>query len=53
MTESQIHALFTEIADGDPGPSRVDTRLAHRRGRARLRWQRACAAAPRYWRPQR
>ena len=44
MTESQIHALFTEIADGDPGPLRVDTQLAHRRGRARLRWQRACAA---------
>jgi hypothetical protein len=44
MTESQIHALFTEIADGDPGPSQVDTRLAHRRGRARLRWRRAYAA---------
>jgi hypothetical protein len=44
MTESQIHALFTEIADGDPGPMRVDTRLAQRRGRARLRWRRACAA---------
>jgi hypothetical protein len=44
MTESQIHALFTEIADGDPGPMRVDARLAQRRGRARLRWRRACAA---------
>src|SRR6202167_486256 len=43
MIESQIRTLFTEIADGDPGPLRVDTRLAHRRGRARLRWQRACA----------
>src|ERR1700689_1614568 len=43
MIESQIRTLFTEIADGDPGPLRVDTRLAPRRGRARLRWQRACA----------
>lgn len=43
MTESQLHALFNDIADGDPGPSRVDTRLAQRRGRARLRWRRACA----------
>jgi hypothetical protein len=45
MTEPQLRALFTEIADGDPGLSQVDTQLAYRRGRARLRWQRACAAA--------
>jgi hypothetical protein len=44
MTESQIHALFEEIADGDRGPSRVDTQLAQRRGRGRLRWRRAWAA---------
>jgi hypothetical protein len=44
MTEPQIRALFEEIADGDQGPLRVDPRLAQRRGRARLRWKRACAA---------
>jgi hypothetical protein len=41
MSESQIRALFTEIADGEPPGSRVDTQLARRRGRARLRWRRA------------
>src|SRR5262249_34904397 len=44
MTESQLRALFTQIADGEPGPSRVDAQLAFRRGRARVRWRRACAA---------
>ena len=47
MIESQVRALFTEIAGGEPGSSRVDTQLAHRRGRARLRWRRAgVAGAP-------
>jgi len=47
MIESQVRALFTEIAGGEPGASRVDTQLAHRRGRARLRWRRAgVASAP-------
>jgi hypothetical protein len=41
MIESQIRELFAEIADGEPVGSRVDTRLAHSRGRARLRWRRA------------
>jgi hypothetical protein len=44
MIESQIRALFAEIADGEPACSRADTQLAHRRGRARLRWRRACVA---------
>ena len=44
MIESQIRALFTEIADGEPAPSQVDIQLARRRGRARLRWRRACVA---------
>src|SRR6266567_2935937 len=44
MTESQVRALFNQIADGEAGPSRVDTQLALRRGRARLRWRRACVA---------
>ena len=44
MSESQIRALFAQIADGEPVPSRVDVQLAHRRGRARLRWRRACVA---------
>jgi hypothetical protein len=43
MIESRVRALFTEIADGEPATSRVDTQLARRRGRARLRWRRACA----------
>jgi hypothetical protein len=44
MTESQVRALFKQIADDEAGPSRVDTPLALRRGRARLRWRRACVA---------
>jgi hypothetical protein len=44
MLESQVRALFMEIADGEPDPPRVDTELAHRRGRARLRWRRASLA---------
>jgi hypothetical protein len=44
VTESQIHTLFAEIADGEPACSGVDTQLAHRRGRGRLRWRRACVA---------
>ncbi len=47
MIESQVRALFTGIANGEPGASRVDTQLARRRGRARLRWRRAgLASAP-------
>jgi hypothetical protein len=47
MIEDQVRALFTGIADGEPTPSRVDTGLARRRGRARLRWRRAgLAGAP-------
>jgi hypothetical protein len=44
MTESQVRALFNQIADGGAGSWRVDTQLALRRGRARLRWRRACVA---------
>jgi hypothetical protein len=44
MIESQVRALFAETADGEPVLSRVDAPLAHRRGRARLRWRRACVA---------
>src|SRR5690348_25714 len=44
MIESQIRVLFTEIADSEPVPSRVDVQLARSRGRARLRWRRACVA---------
>jgi hypothetical protein len=47
MIESQVRALFSEIANGEPGAPRVDTRLAHCRGRVRLRWRRAgLAGAP-------
>jgi hypothetical protein len=47
VTESQVRALFEQIADGEATASRVDTQLAIRRGRARLRWRRArLAAAP-------
>lgn len=47
MIETQVRALFTSIADGEPAPSRVDTGLAHRRGKTRLRWRRAgLAGAP-------
>jgi hypothetical protein len=44
VTESQVRALFDQIAEGEASPSRVDTQLAVRRGRARLRWRRACLA---------
>jgi hypothetical protein len=44
VTEPQVRALFDQIADGEAPPSRVDTQLALRRGRARLRWRRACQA---------
>ena len=44
MIDSQIRALFAQIADGEPVPSRVDVEFARRRGRARLRWRRACVA---------
>jgi hypothetical protein len=44
MAEPQIRALFAEIADREPASSRVDIQLARRRGRARLRWRRACVA---------
>ena len=44
MIESQVRALFTEIADREPARSQVDIQLARRRGRARLRWRRACVA---------
>ena len=44
MIESQIRALFTQIAGDEPARSRVDVQLARRRGRARLRWRRACVA---------
>ena len=43
MIESQVRALFADIADGsEPAPSQTDIQLARRRGRARLRWRRAC-----------
>ena len=42
MIESQLAALFTRIADGEPAASRVDTQLAG----AGPVWP-----APRYWRP--
>ena len=45
MNESQVRALFNQIADGESPPSRVDPQLALRRGRARLRWRRACVAS--------
>src|SRR5690348_416525 len=41
MIEQQIRDLFAETADGEPGPAQVDVHLAHRQGRARLRWRRA------------
>jgi hypothetical protein len=45
VNEPQVRALFNQIADGEATPSRVDTQLALRRGRARLRWRRACVAS--------
>jgi len=45
MIESQVRALLAEIADGgEAALSQVDVQLARRRGRARLRWRRACMA---------
>ena len=44
MSESQIRALFAQIAAGEPGGSRVDAHAAYRRGRARLRRRRAWLA---------
>jgi len=44
MIESQVRELFTEIADAEPADSRVDLQFARHRGRARLRWRRACVA---------
>ena len=41
MIEQQIRDLFAETADGEPGRAQVDVHLAHRQGRARLRWRRA------------
>jgi hypothetical protein len=41
VIESQLGGLFHEIAQGEPAMSGVDTQLAHRRGRARLRRRRA------------
>jgi hypothetical protein len=47
MIESQVRALFSAMASSEPGASQVDTQLAHRQGRARLRWRRAgVAGAP-------
>ncbi len=44
MSEPQIRALFTEIADGEPARTQVDIQFARRRGRARLRRRRASVA---------
>ena len=44
MSEPQIRAVFTEIADREPARSQVDIQLARRRGRARLRRRRASVA---------
>ncbi len=44
MSEPQIRALFTEIADREPACSQVDIQLGRRRGRARLRRRRASVA---------
>ena len=47
MIESQLRELFSQLADGTPAPSRVDTQLALHRGRAQRRWRRArVAGAP-------
>jgi hypothetical protein len=45
VIESELGALFGEIADGEPATTQVDPQLAHHRGRVRLRWRRACAVA--------
>ena len=44
MSESQLRALFAQVAASEPAGSRVDAQRARRRGRARLRWRRACVA---------
>jgi len=44
MTEPQIRALFTRIADAEPAGSQLDIQLARSRGRARLRRRRAWVA---------
>jgi hypothetical protein len=41
MTESQVRSLFNHIAEDGADTSGVDTQLALRRGRKRLRWRRA------------
>jgi hypothetical protein len=47
MVESQVRALFEQMASSEPPPSRVNTALARSRGRTRLRWRRAgLAGAP-------
>ena len=44
MVESELRALFAQIAGGEPAGGGVDVALARRRGRARLRWRRAVVA---------
>lgn len=44
MLESELGALFSEIAESEPAMSRVDPQLAHRKGRNRLRRRLAGAA---------
>ena len=44
MIESQIRALFAELADGEPAAPPVDIPQLRRRGRARLRRRRAWVA---------
>lgn len=44
MNESQIRALFAEIADGEPAAPPVDIQQLRRRGRARVRRRRAWVA---------
>jgi hypothetical protein len=44
MIESQVRALFAEIADGEPVSSHVNLEFIRARGRARLRWRRAGVA---------
>jgi hypothetical protein len=44
MVESQLRALYEQIASSEPPPSLVDPALARRRGRIRHRWRRAAIA---------
>jgi hypothetical protein len=37
MLESELGALFNQIAESEPAMSRIDPQLAHRQGRSRLR----------------